>query len=125
MAQEKDDQGESFYFVVNGEPMFAKGANFIPDDALLPNITEERYRQLFKDVKDANMNMIRVWGGGIYEDDAFYQAADENGILVWQDFIFAGTMPVWLCGVETMKFMKVCATGDGIRNTLIPVLWKE
>ena len=69
--KEKDDQGESFYFVVNGEPMFAKGANFIPDDALLPNITEERYRQLFKDVKDANMNMIRVWGGGIYEDDAF------------------------------------------------------
>ena len=69
--KEKDDQGESFYFVVNGEPMFAKGANFIPDDALLPNITEERYRQLFKDVKDANMNMIRVWGGGIYEDDVF------------------------------------------------------
>ena len=91
VVKEKDDQGESFYFVVNGEPMFAKGANFIPDDALLPNITEERYRQLFKDVKDANMNMIRVWGGGIYEDDAFYQAADENGILVWQDFIFACT----------------------------------
>ena len=55
------------------------------------DMTEERYRQLFKDVKDANMNMIRVWGGGIYEDDAFYQAADENGILVWQDFIFACT----------------------------------
>ena len=91
VVKEKDDQGESFYFIVNGEPMFAKGANFIPDDALLPNITEERYRQLFKDVKDANMNMIRVWGGGIYEDDAFYQAADENGILVWQDFIFACT----------------------------------
>ena len=64
VVKEKDDQGESFYFVVNGEPMFAKGANFIPDDALLPNITEERYRQLFKDVKDANMNMIRVWVEG-------------------------------------------------------------
>lgn len=91
VVKDKDDKGESFYFVVNGEPMFAKGANFIPDDALLPNITKERYRQLFKDVKDANMNLIRVWGGGIYEDDAFYQAADENGILVWQDFIFACT----------------------------------
>ena len=68
--------------------MFAKGANFIPDDALLPNITEERYRQLFKDVKDANMNMIRVWGGGIYEDDAFYQAADENGIFSLAGFLF-------------------------------------
>ena len=51
---------------ISGEPMFAKGANFIPDDALLPNITEERYRQLFKDVKDANMNMIRVWGCLLY-----------------------------------------------------------
>lgn len=91
VVKEKDDQGESFYFVVNGEPMFVKGANFIPDDALLPNITKERYEQLFKDVKDANMNMIRVWGGGIYEDDAFYRAADENGILIWQDFIFACT----------------------------------
>lgn len=91
VVKEKDDKGESFYFVVNGEPMFAKGANFIPDDALLPNVTEERYKQLFKDVKDANMNLIRVWGGGIYEDDAFYRAADENGILVWQDFIFACT----------------------------------
>ena len=81
VVKEKDDQGESFYFVVNGEPMFAKGANFIPDDALLPNVTEERYRQLFKDVKEANMNMIRVWGGGIYEDDAFYRAADELSLI--------------------------------------------
>ena len=91
VVMEDDKDGKSFYFVVNGQPMFAKGANFIPDDALLPNVTTERYYQLMKDVKDANHNMIRVWGGGIYEDDCFYDAADEMGILVWQDFIFACT----------------------------------
>lgn len=88
---EDDKDGKAFYFVVNGQPMFAKGANFIPDDALLPNVTTERYVQLMKDVKDANHNMIRVWGGGVYEDNRFYDAADEMGILVWQDFIFACT----------------------------------
>jgi len=91
VVMEDDEHGKSFYFVVNGQPMFAKGSNFIPGDALLPNVTTERYYQLMKDVKDANHNMIRVWGGGIYEDDRFYDAADEMGILVWQDFIFACT----------------------------------
>ena len=60
-------QGESFYFEVNGKPMFAKGANFIPDDALLPNVTPERYHRLFKDVKEANMSMRSCMGGGVYE----------------------------------------------------------
>ena len=91
VVMEDDKDGKSFYFVVNGQPMFAKGSNLIPDDALLPNITTERYYQLVKDVKDANHNMIRVWGGGIYEDDRLYDAADEMGILIWQDFIFACT----------------------------------
>ena len=91
VVKEKDADGESFYFEVNGQPMFAKGANLIPDDALLPAVTADRYRRLMQDVKDANMNMIRVWGGGIYEDDAFYRAADEMGILIWQDFLFACT----------------------------------
>ncbi len=104
VVKEKDAQGESFYFEVNGKPMFAKGANFIPDDALLPNVTPERYHRLFKDVKEANMNMLRVWGGGVYEDDAFYKEADEHGILIWQDFIFACTTypsdPAFLKRVE-------------------------
>ncbi len=91
VVMEDDKDGKSFYFVVNGKPMFAKGSNFIPGDALLPNVTAERYSQLMKDVKEANHNMIRVWGGGVYEDDRFYEAADEMGILVWQDFIFACT----------------------------------
>ena len=91
VVMEDDKDGKSFYFMVNGEPFFAKGSNLIPDDALLPNITTERYYQLVKDAKDANHNMIRVWGGGIYEDDRLYDAADEMGILIWQDFIFACT----------------------------------
>lgn len=91
VVMEDDKDGKSFYFEVNGHPLFAKGSNFIPDDALLPNITDERYRRLFEDVKAANMNMLRVWGGGIYEDDRFYEEADKHGILIWQDFLFACT----------------------------------
>lgn len=71
--------------------MFAKGANYIPQDALLPNVTTERYQTLFRDMKEANMNMVRIWGGGTYENNLFYDLADENGILVWQDFMFACT----------------------------------
>ena len=89
VVMDDDEHGKSFYFVVNGKPIFAKGANFIPDDALLPNVTPERYKRIFEDVKAANMNMLRVWGGGIYEADEFYDEADRNGILIWQDFMFA------------------------------------
>ncbi|SIQ43753.1 beta-mannosidase [Chryseobacterium sp. RU37D] len=91
LIREKDEKGKSFYFKVNGNPMYAKGTNWIPSDSFTPRITKEKYQKLIKDTKDANMNMIRVWGGGIYEDDEFYKACDENGILVWQDFMFAGT----------------------------------
>lgn len=91
VVKEKDKDGESFYFEVNGVPMFAKGANYIPSDAMLPAVTEKRFRTLFRDIREANMNLIRVWGGGVYEDDRFYDLADENGILVWQDFMFACT----------------------------------
>lgn len=104
VVMEDDEHGKSFYFEVNGHPMFAKGANFIPDDALLPNVTAERYKRIFEDVKAANMNMLRVWGGGIYEDDKFYDEADRNGILIWQDFMFACTTyphdPLFLKRVE-------------------------
>lgn len=91
LIQEKDEKGKSFYFKVNGNPMYAKGTNWIPSDSFTPRITKEKYKKLIKDCKDANMNMIRVWGGGIYEDDEFYKACDENGILVWRDFMFAGS----------------------------------
>ena len=91
VVTEQDENGESFYFEVNGVPMFAKGANYIPSDALLPRVTSGRYERLFRDIREANMNMIRVWGGGVYENDRFYDLADENGILIWQDFMFACT----------------------------------
>lgn len=92
LVQEEDEQGMSYYFEVNGIPLFAKGANFIPADNMLPSMTDERYAALFQDIKAANMNVIRVWGGGTYEDNRFYDLADENGILVWQDFMFACTI---------------------------------
>ena len=91
LIQEKDEKGKSFYFKVNGNPMYAKGTNWIPSDSFTPRITKAKYQKLIEDSKEANMNMIRVWGGGIYEDDEFFKACDENGILVWQDFMFAGS----------------------------------
>lgn len=91
VVNEEDSLGMSFYFEVNGIPMFAKGTNLIPSDALLPRVTRERYVRLLEDVQAANMNMIRIWGGGVYEDDALYEEADKRGILVWQDFMFACT----------------------------------
>lgn len=91
LIQEKDSKGKSFYFKVNGNPLYIKGTNWIPGDSFSPRMTKEKYQHLIKQAKEANMNMIRVWGGGIYEDDEFYKACDENGILVWQDFMFAGS----------------------------------
>jgi beta-mannosidase len=91
-----DKWGESFQFVVNGVPFFAKGANWIPVDALLGRRTPELYRTLVADAAAANMNMLRVWGGGLYEDDCFYDLCDEMGICVWQDFLFACmAYPTW------------------------------
>ena len=83
------EAGTSFHFEVNGQDFFAGGANWIPDDSLLERITPERYRERVSQAADANMNMLRVWGGGIYEHEAFYEACDEMGLLVWQDFMFA------------------------------------
>lgn len=92
LVQEKDKKGKSFYFRLNGKPVFMKGANVIPPDSFLPRSTDSIYFSLVKQAKNANMNMLRVWGGGVYADDAFYEACDANGILVWQDFMFACAM---------------------------------
>jgi beta-mannosidase len=89
----KDSIGESFYFSVNGKPTFIKGANWIPLDNFLPRAKKsKRYEQLIKAAKEANINMLRVWGGGVYEDDVFYDLCDKYGIMVWQDFMFAGAL---------------------------------
>jgi beta-mannosidase len=84
-----DAAGRAFTLVVNDVAIFACGANWIPDDCFLPRVTPERYRARIAQARDANINLLRVWGGGIYETDAFYDACDEAGILVWQDFLFA------------------------------------
>ncbi|WP_052249451.1 glycoside hydrolase family 2 protein [Tateyamaria sp. ANG-S1] len=84
-----DDAGTSFALHINGRPIFMKGANWIPADALAGAITPEACRDLLQSAVDANMNMIRIWGGGRYEPDWFYDLCDEMGLLVWHDFMFA------------------------------------
>ncbi len=92
LVQENDKIGRSYYFKVNGLPIFIKGANYIPQSHFLPDVTDNQYQSLIADAKKVHMNMLRVWGGGIYENDIFYDLCDEAGILVWQDFMFAGSM---------------------------------
>ncbi len=92
LIQEKDQVGKSFYFKLNGKSVFMKGANMVPPDSFLPRVSDATYFSLVENAKKANMNMFRVWGGGVYFDDAFYEACDANGILVWQDFMFACSM---------------------------------
>jgi beta-mannosidase len=89
--QSADPSGEGnlFRFVLNGFPTFARGANWVPADALVGSVRPERYRALVETAKQGNMNMIRIWGGGVYEHDAFYSACDELGVLIWHDFMFA------------------------------------
>jgi beta-mannosidase len=84
-----DDSGVPFVIRVNGEPIFVKGANWIPGDALITRMTPDRYRTAVTEAAAANMNLLRVWGGGMYESDDFYEVCNELGIVVWQDFAFA------------------------------------
>lgn len=83
------EPGTSFCFEINNRPLFCGGANWIPADSFLPRVDEARYRALLQMARDAGMVMIRVWGGGIYEEDVFYDLCDELGLLIWQDFMFA------------------------------------
>ena len=89
VSRRRDEWGESFCHTVNGVDVFAMGADYIPEDNLLPRVTPQRTRRLLEDAKLANFNCVRVWGGGYYPDDWFYDACDELGLLVWQDFMFA------------------------------------
>ncbi|MEU3413465.1 glycoside hydrolase family 2 protein [Streptomyces sp. NPDC006658] len=84
-----DEHGTGFTLVVNGVRIFARGVNWIPDDAFPSRITPERYRTRLAQAADAGVDLVRIWGGGIYEDHAFYDACDELGLMVWQDFLFA------------------------------------
>ena len=103
--EDEDKQGKSMTFSVNGRDIFAKGANWIPADALFSRLTEDRYEHLLQSCVDANMNMLRVWGGGLYEKDCFYDLCDEKGLLIWQDCMFSCSMypshPEFLANVES------------------------
>ncbi|MBI1258619.1 MAG: glycoside hydrolase family 2 protein [Chloroflexi bacterium] len=114
LERHPDAQGESFYFAVNGVPFFAKGADWIPADTFVPRLTAENYERLIADAADANMNMLRVWGGGVYEQDVFYDLCDQYGIAIWQDFMFAcGTYPTY--DAEFMKNVRAEAE-DNVRH---------
>ena len=84
-----DEHGSAFTIVINDVPIFVRGANWIPDDCFLPRVTAERYETRIGQARDANINLLRVWGGGIYETQDFYETCDKLGLLVWQDFLFA------------------------------------
>lgn len=89
-SPDPDEPGTRFFrFVLNGVPIFAKGADWIPADSFVGAIPAERYERWIQATRDANMNMLRIWGGGIYEHDCFYDLCDRLGVLVWQDFMFA------------------------------------
>ncbi len=92
LVRDPDSLGKSFYFEINGKPVFAKGANYIPNDNFLPRVSPEKYEHIVRSAAESNMNMLRVWGGGIYENEIFYELCDRYGLMVWQDFMFACSM---------------------------------
>lgn len=92
LVQEPDSIGSSFYFKLNGKPVFIKGANYIPPDIFYPNKGKAYFEELVASAKNANMNMLRVWGGGVYAPEEFYETCSRQGLLVWQDFMFACAM---------------------------------
>ncbi|OOG41351.1 glycoside hydrolase family 2 protein [Rhodanobacter sp. C05] len=93
LRRQKDQWGRSFEFVINGIPVFAKGANLIPFDSFPTRVTDAQMRHVLESARDANMNMLRLWGGGYYESDRFYEMADRLGIMIWQEFMFGGAIP--------------------------------
>ncbi len=123
LIRSKDALGTSYYFRLNGRPVFMKGANYIPQDNLLSRVEYHRYEKIIADVVDANMNMLRVWGGGIYEEDVFYDMCDENGILVWQDFMFACSMYPATKSFRTNVLKEIDDNVKRLRNYACIALW--
>ena len=124
LRREPDATGSGFEFVVNGVPVFAKGANAIPFDMFLPRVDDARLRHVLRSAVDANMNMLRVWGGGAYQTDAFYALADELGLLVWQDFMFGGGMqPAYDPGFRANVVAEARQQVRRLRNHPSLVLW--
>ncbi len=123
LRREPDSGGESFVFVINGTPVFCKGANWIPADSFVPRLTLEQYRTLLTRARAAHMNMLRVWGGGIYEDPRFYDLCDELGLMIWQDFMFAcGGYPEQAEFAQNVRH-EVAAVVKQLRSHPALVLW--
>lgn len=123
LRRDVDQWGRSFEFIVNGIPIFAKGADVIPSDSFANRVTPNKYRAMLESARDANMNMVRLWGGGYYEDDAFYNVCDELGILVWHDFMFGNE---WQPGTYDFKLNVEKEAEDQLRrlrNHPSIVLW--
>jgi beta-mannosidase len=93
LRREKDAWGKSFAFVINGIPVFAKGADMIPFDSFPTRVSNAQMERVLQSARDANMNAVRIWGGGYYMPDAFYEMTDRLGLMVWQDFMFGGAIP--------------------------------
>jgi beta-mannosidase len=113
LRRELDKWGRSFELVVNGIPVFAKGADVIPFDSFPNRVTTANYRRILESARDANMNMIRHWGGGYYETDEFYSICDELGIMVWQDFMFGND---WQPGTYAFKLNIEAEAEDQVRR---------
>ena len=92
MVQEPDDKGFAFYFKVNGMPFYAKGANYVPEEMIETWMQPDHTKTLLCEAQKAHFNMLRVWGGGVYPSDTFFHCCDSLGILIWEDFMYAGTM---------------------------------
>jgi beta-mannosidase len=123
LLQQKDDEGKTFIIEVNGTKIFCKGANWIPCDNFIPRISASKYEILLTSARDAHMNMIRVWGGGFYEQDVFYELCDRLGLMVWQDFMFAcGEYPKqrWFLSLVEKEVEQVVKR---LRNHPSIVLW--
>ena len=123
LRRDPDQWGRSFEFVVNGIPIFAKGADVIPFDSFPSRVTEPQYRRILQSAKDANMNMVRDWGGGYYESETYYRIADQLGIMIWQDFMFGND---WQPGSDAFR-QQVAAEAEyqvtRLRNHPSIVLW--
>ena len=113
LRRDLDKWGRSFEFVVNGIPIFAKGADVIPFDSFPNRVTAENYHHILQSVKDSNMNMIRLWGGGYYETDLFYKICDELGIMIWQDFMFGND---WQPGLYSWKLNVAAEIEDQVKR---------
>lgn len=109
--KDADGKGSEFCFVINGIKIFSMGANFVPMDSLLTRITPERLESLIDQAAAANFNTLRIWGGGYYPEDRFYELCDEKGILVWQNFMVA-CANIWLTKDMEQEF--TCEAVDNL-----------